>query len=44
MHEKRKLGLPTSHYYRVLHDAYEKFGFDLKILEEAIEFSDTEKF
>lgn len=39
MHEERQLGLPTKNYYSVLKNAYEKFGFDLKILEEAINFS-----
>ena len=44
MHEERKLGLPSAHYYKILSDAYEKFEFDLKILEEAINFSDTGEF
>ena len=44
MHEERKLGLPTEFYYKVLHDAYKKFHFDLKILEEALNFSNTEDF
>ena len=44
MHEERKLGLPTEFYYNVLHDAYQKFHFDLKILEEALNFSNTEDF
>lgn len=40
MHEERKLGLPTFHYYQILQNAYEKFGFDEKILEDALEYSD----
>ena len=44
MHEERKLGLPSAHYYKILSDAYEKFDFDLKILKEALNFSDTENF
>ena len=40
MHEERTLGLPTEFYYNVLRDAYEKFHFDLKILEDALEYSD----
>ena len=44
MHEERKLGLPTEFYFNVLRDAYEKFHFDLKILEEALNFSDIENF
>ena len=40
MHEERKLGLPTAYYYEVLLTAYLKFGFDEKILEDAIEYSD----
>lgn len=31
---------PITHYYAVLYEAYEKFGFDLKILKEALEFSE----
>lgn len=44
MHEERKLGLPTEFYYKVLRDAYEKFHFDLKILEDTLNFSDEENF
>ena len=40
MHEERKLGVPSEHYYMVLAEAYAKFGFDVKILEEAYIFSD----
>ena len=42
MHEERKLGVPSEHYYMVLAEAYVKFGFDLKILEDAYEYSDRE--
>lgn len=40
MHEERRLGLPSGHYYDVLAAAYQKFGFDLAILEEAYLHSD----
>lgn len=39
MDEKRDLGLPATYYYKLLLNAYEKFGFDKKILENAIEYS-----
>ena len=42
MHEERKLGVPSEHYYMVLAEAYAKFGFDIKILEDAYEYSDQE--
>lgn len=42
MHEERKLGVPNEHYYMVLAEAYGKFGFDIKILEDACEYSDQE--
>ena len=44
MHEERKLGLPSAHYYKILSDAYEKFDFDFDILENALDFSDEENF
>ena len=44
MHEERKLGLPSASYYKILSDAYEKFDFDLDILEDAVDFSDEENF
>ena len=34
------LNPPCDHYYAVLYEAYEKFGFDLKSLEDALFFSD----
>lgn len=40
MHEERKLGIPTMQYYDVLAQAYKKFGFDMKILEDPYIFSD----
>ncbi len=40
MHEERELGLPTLHYYNVLKRAYEKFGFDSQILEDALDYSE----
>ena len=39
MHEERKLGVPTMYYYDVLYRAYLKFGFDLKILENAYRYT-----
>lgn len=38
--ESCSLNPPCDHYYAVLYEAYEKFGFDLKALEEALIFSD----
>ena len=35
MHEERNLGIPTMQYYNVLAQAYENFGFDLRILQKA---------
>ena len=40
MHEERTLGLPTEFYYEILLQAYLKFGFDEKILNDALEYSD----
>lgn len=39
MHEERKLGMPTTHYMGVCAKGYEDFGFDLKTLTEAWEYS-----
>lgn len=39
MHEERKLGIPSGHYYKILEDAYEKFAFDKHILQEAWSYS-----
>lgn len=39
MHEERELGLPTEFYYKILLKAYLKFGFDEKILNDALEYS-----
>lgn len=36
MDESRPYGIPTQWYYDVLFDAYVDFGFDLKILEQAL--------
>lgn len=36
MDEKRKLGLPKSYYYGLLDKAYDRFGFDKKILRKAL--------
>ena len=35
MHEEKNLGIPTVQYYSVLVQAYENFGFDLRILQTA---------
>lgn len=39
MHEERLLGLPTMHYWQVLHNAYVMFKFDESILDEAMKYS-----
>lgn len=39
MDEKRKLGIPSDRYFNVLKRAYQKFGFDYKILKKAYENS-----
>ena len=36
MHEERKLGLPSLHYYEVCLDGYAHFGFDPEFLENAL--------
>lgn len=36
MHENQDLGHPSDDYYKVIEDAYKKFGFDLRILEKAL--------
>lgn len=40
MHEERELGVPTARYFRTLSDAYQRFGFDGRILDAAYDFSD----
>ena len=37
--EKSTLGLPSERYYDVLLEGYHRFGFDVKILDEALDFS-----
>jgi hypothetical protein len=39
MHEERKFGTPSAHYVQILADAYEKFAFDRRILQEAWDYS-----
>jgi hypothetical protein len=39
MDEKRLYGQPRYNYYKVLEDTYTRFGFDLDILEKALEVS-----
>lgn len=39
MDERRRLGEPGGYYYDVLERAYKKFGFDMKILEDALAVS-----
>ena len=39
IHRESRPGLPDDAYYEVLSKAYKKFGFDLKILEEALRVS-----
>ena len=37
--ENSRLGLPGRNYYEVLLEGYHRFGFDVKILDEALDFS-----
>ena len=37
--EKSTLGLPSERYYDVLLEGYHRFGFDVEILDEAMDFS-----
>lgn len=39
MDEQRKLGIPTYTYYNVIGKGYKKFGFDIKILQKALQKS-----
>ena len=39
MDPSRSLGRPSTHYYRVCQEGYERFGFDQKILEKALKES-----
>ena len=39
MDESRQYGLPTDRYYKILSEAYKKFGFDENILSEAVKYS-----
>lgn len=39
MDEKRTFGRPTYRYYKVIKEAYQKFGFDLTLLETALDVS-----
>lgn len=39
MHEERTLGCPGRHYFEVCLEGYERFGFDKRILEKALEDS-----
>lgn len=39
MDEKRRLGIPSDRYFNVLKRAYQKFGFDYKILKKAYDNS-----
>ena len=39
MDESRQHGLPSDRYYKVLLEAYKKFGFDEHILSDAIKYS-----
>lgn len=43
MDERRQLGQPTDQYYRVLDRAYQKYGFDKKILMGAFSKSIREE-
>lgn len=39
MNKDRPYGNPSLGYYKVIEDAYKKFGFDMNILEKALGFS-----
>ena len=39
MHEERKFGIPSQHYYNVLSEGYKLFKFDQHILQNAYQFS-----
>lgn len=39
MHEDRLLGIPSEYYVRTCIEGYRAFGFDLKVLSDAIEYS-----
>lgn len=42
MDERRILGAPSMYYYNVLKEGYERFGFDMDILEEGLRQSTAE--
>lgn len=39
MHEEREFGVPSGHYYNVLDDGYETFGFDRAILQKGLSYT-----
>ena len=39
MHEERRLGVPNVQYFDLLYNAYWRFGFDAKILEDAYAYT-----
>lgn len=39
MHEERVLGAPSDEYIQRVLEGYEEFGFDARLLEEAVEYS-----
>lgn len=39
MHEYRKFGIPSEHYYNVLYEGYKTFGFDTMLLAEGLNFT-----
>lgn len=39
MHEERHTGIPSGHYYETCMEGYQRFGFDKKILEQALKDS-----
>lgn len=39
MHEERRLGCPSPHYYSVCEEGYSRFGFDVSFLENALKES-----
>lgn len=43
MHEDRKLGAPSDEYLQIVIEGYNSFGFDVRLLEEAVEYSSPRK-
>ena len=39
LHEERPLGVPTFRYFNLCMEGYERFGFDMNLMEKAVEES-----